>query len=201
MTITWLGHSCFLAEAQGYRILLDPFKGVEGLPDTRAEAHQVLCSHDHFDHHYTQEVTLLPRRENPFSVRTVATFHDDAGGSLRGPNTVHVLSCGGVTLAHLGDLGHLLTEEQIAQIGPCDALLLPIGGVYTVDSAMAYQVAEQLGPQVIVPMHYRMDGIGLPVLGTLEAFTDRFPADLVHTYGASLELLPGMERQVAVLTL
>ena len=59
MTITWLGHSCFLVEAQGFRIVLDPFQGVRGLPDTRAEAHLVLCSHDHFDHNNAAGVTLL----------------------------------------------------------------------------------------------------------------------------------------------
>ena len=167
MTITWLGHSCFLVEAQGFRIVLDPFRGVRGLPDTRAEAHLVLCSHDHFDHNYVQGVTLLPQRENPFAIRTVATCHDDAGGSLRGPNTVHILSCGGVTLAHMGDLGHVLMPEQAEAIGRCDAILLPVGGTYTVDSAAAYQVAEQLQPQVVVPMHYRRGDVGLKEIDTV----------------------------------
>ena len=201
MTITWLGHSCFLVEAQGFRIVLDPFRGVRGLPDTRAEAHLVLCSHDHFDHNYVQGVTLLPQRKNPFAIRTVATCHDDAGGSLRGPNTVHILSCGGVTLAHMGDLGHVLMPEQAEAIGRCDAILLPVGGTYTVDSAAAYQVAEQLQPQVVVPMHYRRGDVGLKEIDTVDAFLARFPAGMVHTYGASLELRPGMERQVAVMSL
>lgn len=34
MTITWMGHACFLLESGGYRVLLDPFKGVRGYPDT-----------------------------------------------------------------------------------------------------------------------------------------------------------------------
>ena len=72
---------------------------------------------------------------------------------------------------------------------------------YTVDSAAAYQVAEQLQPQVVVPMHYRRGDVGLKEIDTVDAFLARFPAGMVHTYGASLELRPGMERQVAVMSL
>ena len=84
MTITWMGHACFLLESGGYRVLLDPFKGVRGYPDTAARADAVYCSHGHFDHAYTDEVTLTAGGASPFTIREVDTFHDDQGGAARG---------------------------------------------------------------------------------------------------------------------
>ena len=84
MKLTWMGHSCFLLEEDGYRVALDPYTDVPGYPPLHVEAHAVYCSHHHFDHDYTQAVTLLPGRESPFLVREVAAFHDDRGGALRG---------------------------------------------------------------------------------------------------------------------
>ena len=201
MTITWLGHACFALESGGYRIVIDPYQGVEGLPDISTDANAVYCSHQHGDHNYTAGVRLTEKRPSPFTVREVPTCHDDQGGALRGPNTVRCFSAEGLTVVHLGDLGHMLTDEQAEAIGRCDAILLPVGGTYTVDSTAAYQVAEQLQPRVVVPMHYRRGDVGLKEIDTVDSFLARFPAGMVHTYGASLELRPGMERQVAVLSL
>ena len=114
MKLTWLGHACFLLEEDGYRIVLDPYTGVAGYPPLHIQAHAVFCSHGHFDHHATDCVELLPERESPFTVREVETFHDDRGGALRGTNTVRIFTAGGLSVAHLGDLGHQLTVEQAA---------------------------------------------------------------------------------------
>lgn len=128
MTITWLGHSCFVLESGGCRILLDPFQSVRGLADVEASADAVYCSHGHFDHAYTEKVHLTHGREDPFALREVATFHDDQGGMLRGENTVRCFTAEGLAVVHLGDLGHQLTREQAEAIGPCDVLLVPVGG-------------------------------------------------------------------------
>ena len=170
MKLTWLGHACFAVEQDGYRIVLDPFTEVPGHPDTKTQAHAVLCSHGHFDHCAVAGVELLPQRENPFTVRTVETCHDDQGGALRGPNTIHILTAGGVTVAHLGDLGHRLTAEQIAAIGTVDGILIPVGGTYTLDAEGAKAVCEALNPKWVVPMHYRHGACGFPVLLTVEDF-------------------------------
>lgn len=180
MKITWLGHACFMLEEDGYRIVLDPYTGVEGYPELDAEAHAVLCSHGHFDHAAADRVRLLPGRESPFTVRTVPCFHDDAGGALRGPNTIHVLTAGGVTVAHLGDLGHPLSPEQLADIGAVDGVLVPVGGVYTVDAAGAKAACDALAPRFAVPMHYRHAPYGLPNVGGVEPFLALWPAEAVH---------------------
>ena len=180
MKITWLGHACFLLESEGYRVILDPCKGVPGVKDTAGEADAVYCSHGHFDHCYTDELHISHKTPSPFTVREIASFHDDAQGAKRGENTIRALTADGITVVHLGDLGHLLSAEQIAAIGTCDVLLIPIGGTYTLDIAQAKQVAEQLRPRVIVPMHYRRGEMGFEVLQTVEEFAAQYNAQDVH---------------------
>ena len=83
MKLTWLGHSWFLLESGGWRLLLDPYEKVRGLRDICTQAHEVLCSHQHFDHNYRAGVTLLPQTgESPFTVRKVPSFHDEQQGAL-----------------------------------------------------------------------------------------------------------------------
>lgn len=201
MTVTWLGHSCFILESGGFRALLDPYKEVKGLADIETEADAVYCSHSHFDHAYTEKVRLTGGKENPFAVREISTFHDGQGGALRGANTVRKFTAGGVSVAHLGDLGHALSPEQLAELGPCDAVLIPVGGYYTIDAPAAKAVADAIGASVVAPMHYRNGPVGFDVLGTLEDFTGLYPAEMVKRYGSSLTVEKDMPRQVAVLTL
>lgn len=205
MTITYWGHSCFCLEQDGYTLVLDPFTQIPGLSDTAGAADAVLCSHGHFDHNYTDLLQLSGRQDSPFALRTVDVFHDDQGGALRGPNRIHVLTAGGITAAHLGDLGHQLTAEQAAAIGPVDALLIPVGGTYTVDSAGAEAVVEQLRPRVVIPMHYRMGEIGLPVLEPVENFLRLRPAGEVQRYDregiSSLTITADTPAQTAVLAI
>ena len=200
MKITWLGHSCFILESGGFRALLDPYHEVPGLPDTEAEADAVYCSHDHFDHGYTEKVRLTSGRENPFSVTEVQTFHDGKGGTLRGSNVIRKFTAGGVSVAHFGDLGHPLSPEQLAELGGCNAILIPVGGFYTIDAAGAKAAADAVGASVVVPMHYRDGAVGFDVLSTLDSFTGLYPPEQVKRYGSSLTIEKGMEKQVAVLT-
>ena len=205
MTITYLGHSCFRLEQDGFSLLIDPYCQVPGFPDIAGEADAVYCSHQHYDHNFTQQLRLTGRQETPFSVRTVDVFHDDKGGALRGPNRIHSFTAGGVTASHLGDLGHQLTAEQATAIGPLDALLIPIGGTYTVDPAGAEAVAELLKPRVVVPMHYRIGEIGLPVLCQVEDFLALRPAGEIRRYDregiSSLSLTADTPAQTAVLAI
>jgi len=199
MNITWLGHSCFMLEADGFRVLLDPYNEVPGLPAAEAEADAVYCSHGHFDHAYTEKVRLTSGRENPFSVTEVQTFHDGKGGTLRGSNVIRKFTAGGVSVAHFGDLGHPLSPAQLEALGSCDAVLIPVGGFYTIDAPTAKAVAEAAGAPVVIPMHYRNGPVGFDVLGTLEDFSSLYPAERVKRYGSALTVEKGMEPQVAVL--
>ena len=201
MTITWLGHSCFRIESQGYRIILDPYRDgkVPGWRPVRETADLVLCSHGHDDHSAADCVTLRRGMASPFTVETIPTWHDDREGALRGANTVHILSDGQCRVAHLGDLGCMPTEEQEARLRGLDALLIPIGGYYTIDASQAKVLTDRLSPAVVIPMHYRGPGFGYDVLGTLDQFAALWTGSVLRA-GPSLELSPGARPCMALLT-
>ncbi len=200
MTLTWLGHSCFLVESQGFRLILDPYEpgSVPGYQPISAQADQVLCSHEHRDHHGVDQVTLRQGGVSPFTVETISTWHDDQQGALRGPNTIHILDDGQCRIAHLGDLGCQLTATQKDQLKGLDALLIPVGGYYTIDASQAKALADELKPRVVIPMHYRGEGFGYDVIGPLEAFT-ALCGNVVSYPGSQLELTVQTPEQVAVL--
>ena len=200
MKITWLGHSCFAVESQGYKIVLDPYQdgSVPGLAPVREEADLVLCSHGHGDHCGTEGVSLRQGKPSPFTVETIDTWHDGKKGALRGPNTIHVLSDGQCRVAHLGDLGCDLTPEQKDKLRNLTALLIPVGGHYTIDAAQAKRLADELSPAVTVPMHYRQAGVGFDVIGTVDQFT-KLCGNVITYSGSELELTPQTGRQTAVL--
>jgi len=85
----------------------------------------------------------------------IATFHDGEGGKKRGKNTVYLMEIDEISVCHLGDLGHVLTGEQVEEIDNVDVLLLPVGGVSTINAPMAAEIVRQLEPKAVIPMHYK----------------------------------------------
>lgn len=200
MKITWLGHSCFKVESKGYVIVLDPYEdgSVPGCLPVRETADEVLCSHEHFDHNFRGGVTLRDHGPSPVRVEVISTYHDDRKGELRGTDKIHILDDGQVRVAHLGDLGCQPEPEQLEHLKGLDAVLIPVGGYYTIDAARARQLAEKIGPRVTVPMHYRGDGFGVDVLGTVEDYTKL--CDDVKFYSDNvLEVTKDTQKQTAVL--
>src|SRR4030042_1275002 len=84
-------------------------------------------------------------------------------GRERGTNTVFTLKIDNIQLCHLGDLGHLLSDKELAEIGPVDILLIPVGGFFTIDPKEATQVAEQIKPKILIPMHFKTANCGFPI--------------------------------------
>lgn len=199
MIITWHGHSCFRLEAGGYSIVLDPYTGVPGLAPLRLEANEALASHQHDDHNHMEAVTLLPGGPSPFHVTRVPSSHDDAGGAARGANTIHVLAAEGIRAAHLGDLGTALEDAQIDAIGPLDALMIPVGGHYTIDAQTAKTIVDALSPTVVIPMHYRGDTFGFDVIAPLADFL-ALAEDIRHYDTNAITVTKETPRQTAVLS-
>ena len=201
MKITWMGHSCFILESDGYRLMVDPYRDVPGLEDISGQVDEVFCSHQHADHNYTDKLTLTPA-PSPFTCLEVPSFHDEQEGALRGTNTIRHFCAEGLRVVHLGDLGHLLHEEQIKPLLGCDVLCIPVGGTYTVDNAQAYQLVEQIKPRIIIPMHY-YDGIhSFPVLEPVELFLSHFDPALVRRYDScEFSVTADTPAQVAVLSI
>ena len=163
MDITWLGHSCFRIKGSQAVIITDPFPPDLGYSLGKPTANIVTVSHQHPSHSFVQGVGGEPRKiQGPGEYEIsgvliigVATFHDAEGGQERGKNTVYLMEVDGISVCHLGDLGHVLTSEQVEEIGDVDVLLLPVGGVSTIGAPMAAEVIRQLEPNAVVPMHYK----------------------------------------------
>ncbi|MDA8097558.1 MAG: MBL fold metallo-hydrolase [Clostridia bacterium] len=183
MNVKWLGRACFLLEsAEGLLILTDPFDQTVGYPLPNITVDVVTVSHQHFDHN---AVGLLPGHpvvvegDGDHTVKGVtfqgiATYHDNEQGALRGPNTVFVFEVDGIRVCHLGDLGHTLSEKQVAMIGQVDLLLIPVGGTYTIDGDEAFQTVSDLKPRTVVPMHFKANERETRISGD-EPFTRHFP--------------------------
>lgn len=200
MKLIWNGHACFTIETAQGSVVLDPYNDnyVPGLAPLNVSADLVLCSHGHGDHNAAQVVKLTGAAPT-FRVETLDTFHDPEQGALRGRNTIHIICAEGMRVAHMGDLGCELTAEQIEALKGVDAMLIPIGGFYTIDAAQAKTVVEQTSPRVVIPMHYRSDSFGFDVLGTVEDFT-ALCGSVVHYEGNCVELTAETPAQTAVPT-
>jgi len=177
MKIKWLGHSAFLITAKdGTRIITDPYKsgsfnGALCYKPIHETADIVTVSHEHDDHNYVIQIGGKPFVMRNIGTQTVknikmegiTTCHDKSRGRERGLNTVYVMNIDGLKLCHLGDLGHMPTAEETKQIGPVDIMLIPVGGVFTIDAKTAFQVTETLKPKLVIPMHYKTEGCGFPI--------------------------------------
>ena len=132
----------------------------------------------------------------------IPCFHDDAQGAKRGENTIRVLSAEGITVAHLGDLGHPLNADQLAALKNCDVLLIPVGGTYTLDIVGAKRTADAIRPQVVIPMHYRRGEAGFDVLQTAEEFAAQYDSGDVHWIaGNTLEISEELVQRGGVVVL
>lgn len=189
MKITYFGHACFALEEDGFRVVIDPFKDVKGYKDVKTFADMVLCSHDHFDHAAVSGVKFRPSgKANPFEITMMQTFHDDCLGAKRGKNTVHILKVGDLKIVHLGDLGHTLSDRQLSFIKDCDCLMIPVGGVYTIDGDQAWELIKRVNARVTIPMHCKNGKYGLENLGSLAEFLTKSDRRIAVTTGPDFTL-------------
>ncbi len=206
MRIRWYGQSAFSLE-DGHRVFVDPFgdmsaaasRGMEFRypPIEGAEADVLLVTHDHLDHNAVELVAGDPlvlrtpgRHETPLGeVVGIASEHDDAAGTQRGPNTIFVFPLGGLRLAHFGDFGQAaLRPEQREAIGEIDVLLLPVGGGPTVGGETAAAVVRELAPRLVVPHHYRTDAVNF--LEPPDPFLDALGAPVARLEATEAEVQP-----------
>lgn len=167
MEISWLGHSCFTIRGKGKTIVTDPYSPDLGYSLGESKADIVTISHFHPGHSYIEGVANNPKHvKGPGEyeiggafITGIATFHDNEKGKLRGRNTVYLLEMDGLTLCHLGDLGHALTSQLVEEIGMVDILFLPVGAVSTITIDIATEILRQLEARIVIPMHYKTDVI------------------------------------------
>ena len=171
MKLTWMGHSCFLLESTDGTCVFDPYSpgSVPGIKLSELTADVCLCSHGHDDHNCAGAVRLSGKSHS-LKIERADTFHDEKQGALRGKNTVYTVTCEGMRVTHLGDIGHIPDGVTLEKIGRPDVLLIPVGGFYTVDAATALEIVKKLGARIVIPMHYRGEGFGYEVISTADEF-------------------------------
>jgi L-ascorbate metabolism protein UlaG (beta-lactamase superfamily) len=198
MKIKWLAHAAFLITSDnGTRIITDPYETGNGLNHGKIEesADIVTTSHEHFDHNNVAAVKGSPQvfkgttEARGIIIRGIATAHDNSGGRERGSNTIFCFEIDGLNVCHAGDLGHLLTDTQVAAIGKVDILLIPVGGFFTIDAKTADQVCDQLKPTVILPMHYKTDKLDFPISGVDEFLKGK--SNVTRVDGSEIEIKAG----------
>ncbi len=182
MIITWLGQSAFKLQdkisSDGVTLVTDPYGKETGLKMPSFEADIVTVSHDHADHNNVEAL-----RGNPFVIdcageydtkgiliEGIDSYHDEEEGKLRGGNIIYRIEMDDISIVHLGDLGHILTNEQLEKLVGVDILLIPVGGKFTLDAKKAVEVISQIEPRIVIPMHYKIDGLAYEDFDSVEKF-------------------------------
>jgi L-ascorbate metabolism protein UlaG (beta-lactamase superfamily) len=179
MKLRYLAHAAFLmTTSRGTRIITDPYEagsygGAVGYRAIEEEAEAVTISHDHPDHchlgekHRKAKLIQTPGKHQIAEVQItgITAFHDRSHGSERGKDVMFVFEADGVRICHCGDLGHVLDDKSVKELGTVDVLLVPVGGFYTIDAAEADQVIAKVKPKVAVPMHYKTEKLGFGIAG------------------------------------
>lgn len=163
MDITYLGHSSFKIRGKKATIVTDPFQSKSvGLKFPKTDADIVTVSHQHDDHNAVSEVGGSPfivEGPGEYEVKGIGiigipSFHDAEKGTIRGKNTIFNLEVDGVQIVHLGDIGEMLTDKEIEQLGNVGILLVPVGGHYTITEKQASELIQEIEPSIVIPMHY-----------------------------------------------
>lgn len=187
ITIKWHGHACFeIISSKGIRIVIDPHDGKSlGIKPPEAQADIVLITHEHFDHNAfsivakpsAQVFSMYEGRTavNDIEILGVRTYHDRERGRRRGHNVIYRITVDGIVFLHLGDLGHELDDSYTGKLGHIDIVMIPVGGTFTIDSSGAWKTIEVIKPKIVIPMHYWIRGLNLP-LRPVDDFISKKPS-------------------------
>ncbi len=196
MKIRYLGHSSFLlTESTGTAVVCDPYGDEVGFSMPEVAANAVTVSHHHYDHDNVKAVAGNPvvlDKEQGYElsgvvINAVRSFHDEEHGAKRGENVIFKFRMDGLDVCHLGDLGEECSTELIESILPVNVLLIPVGGTYTIDAAMAKEYVDRIMPDVVIPMHYRVKGCNLDI-DRVDEFLSLFDGENVEIEEADGEI-------------
>ena len=189
MDITYLGHSSFKIKTKTAVVVTDPFPSeMLGFKFPKTEADIVTISHQHEDHNCLKLIEGDPfviSEPGEYEVKGVSffgysSFHDQHSGSERGENNIYVIEAEGLRICHLGDLGSAIPPKTLEEISDIDVLMIPVGGEVTINSKEAVDLISQIEPYIVLPMHYRAEGINektFGVLATLDTFLKEMGAE------------------------
>ena len=169
--LKWFGHSMWKISTNDISIITDPFADIGYTMPTAETADIILSSHDHFDHNNFELIGGNPeiiKTEGKFNIsginiQTFHTYHDETKGSERGDNLLMKFELEERTFLHCGDIGHMISDELIKEIGNVDVLFIPIGGYFTINAETAKKIVDKIDPIIIFPMHYKTDVLNFPI--------------------------------------
>jgi L-ascorbate metabolism protein UlaG (beta-lactamase superfamily) len=163
MEINYLGHSTFYLKNKEVKLICDPAGEAAGFKQAKLSADIVTISHNqHEDHDDLSMITgdpMIISGPGEYEIKGVsivglATWHDEAEGKDRGKNTIYIIDMDDLRIAHLGDLGHQLSDKKLEVLDGVDILLVPVGGVFSLDAQTAWKVVKQISPSIVIPMHF-----------------------------------------------
>ena len=199
MRIVQHGHSCFEFADSRLTVVIDPHDGKSiGIRPPVVSADLVLMTHPHYDHNASRVVRgahedVMARlgefEAKGLRVVGLPSFHDHSMGEDRGPNTIYLFEMDGLTICHCGDLGCIPDDGVMAAIKGVDLLFVPVGEVFTMPLPEVREFLERVNPHIIVPMHYRVGGLSIP-LSPLDDFLAMIPEDAVAYIGNEIDLMP-----------
>ena len=163
--VQWYGHSSFLIHSGSQtKVVADPnFNVTPGI-----EADAVTVSNDHFTHNNTGAVTGNPvilrgitfkQTWQPIrtSIKDIAIINIPSQRSANWgaiANSIFIYEMGSLCLAHLGNIGHLLTDEQVRVLQRVDVMMVPIDAMTNLGFEDVMKVIDQVKPPIVIPMHY-----------------------------------------------
>lgn len=172
MRLEWIGHACFkMTLESGVKVFTDPYDESVGIAMIPLKADVVTMSHEHHDHNEKSQIIGEPvilRGNEPLAlgglkITARGSYHDDAQGAKRGKNFIRVFEAEGLKIVHMGDQGCMPDEAILDAISGADALLVPVGGFFTIDAAGAKAIIERVNPKCVVPMHVKTKRCPYPI--------------------------------------
>ncbi|MGB9769507.1 MULTISPECIES: MBL fold metallo-hydrolase [Caldisericum] len=198
MIIKYYGHSSFLIETNGFKILTDPYDPSMGYPVKFPEVDIITVSHEHFDHNAVKYVPsykkvlrgVINEEINGIKFESIEAYHDEKNGLERGLIHLFKITSENITLIHFGDLGDKrFKEKQKNFIKGTNVFFIPVGSVYTIGPNDAKEIISEFKPNIAIPMHYRLKGSTLNIL-PLEEFTKGIHFKTLKELNINKENLP-----------
>ena len=186
MDITWLGHSCFRLHDADMVVVTDPYPASVGLRLDSRPASVVTVSNSHPNHNNTESIDGDPKvfsdpgeyEYNGVTARGVMTPLAD-GQPQQERNVAFSIEIGTINVCHLGDISVPMSTRMIDELKPVDVVLMPTGGNCTLDMDQVFQTLQDLDPKIVVPMHYKTEGVDLAI-DPIDNFARRMGLDEIQ---------------------
>jgi len=206
MQISWFGLAYFRLVTREATVIIDPYSPSVGLKPPRLSTDILLLTSDREAHGNQKTVSgepFLVSGPGEYEVKNIFVWGHaiDHNGDQPRRTTVYVIEAEDLSIAHLGDLNVVPTEEQLDRLEGVDILMIPVGGHHVLDAKKASALISEIEPRVVIPMYYKNNGLKMP-LASLDAFSKELGvkgSEKLDKYKISKKDLPQDETKVVIL--